>query len=74
MSEFTHQVCFRQPVGCKGEGSVTARWLSKEAASIGIEAYFEHLVAQVCAQIVVGFLGSDHSRVQRDLFHEQMCS
>ncbi len=46
VSKFAHQVGFRQTLRCKGEGDLTACWLPKEAALIGIEAQFEHLVAK----------------------------
>ena len=53
MSEFAHQVGFRQSLRCKCEDSLTACWLSKEAALSSIEVQFEHLIAQARAQMVV---------------------
>ncbi len=44
MSEFAHQVRFRQPLGCDGDGDLTACWLPKEATLGGIEAHSEHLI------------------------------
>jgi hypothetical protein len=37
----------------KSDGGLTACWLPNQAALIGIEVEFEHLVAQARAQIVV---------------------
>ena len=53
MSKFTHQVCFRQTLGCKGDGELIACGLPKEASLIGIEAHFKHLVAKIGTQIII---------------------
>ncbi len=53
MAEFAHQVGFRQALGCNREGRLTARGLPQEAALIGIEAQFEHLIAPSGTQLVV---------------------
>lgn len=53
MSEFAHQFGFCQTLRCKGNGGLTACWLSNKAALLGIEAQFEHLVAKARAQIGV---------------------
>ena len=53
VSKFTHQVRFCQALGCKSDGGLTACWLPKEAALIGIEVEFEQLVAKAGAQVVV---------------------
>jgi hypothetical protein len=46
MSEFAHQVGFRQTLGCNRDGGLTACWLPKEASLVGIEAQFEQMVAK----------------------------
>ncbi len=53
MSEFAHLVDFGQPPGRNREGALTACWLPQEAALVGIEVQFEHLIALGGAQIVV---------------------
>ena len=53
MSKFTHQVSFCQALWGKSDDGLTACWLPEEAALVGIEVQFEHLVAQVRTQIVV---------------------
>ena len=53
VSEFTHELGFRQPLGRKGEDALTACRLPQKAALGGIEMHFEHLIAQARAQIVV---------------------
>jgi hypothetical protein len=45
MSEFAHQVGFRQPLGWDRKGHITACWLPKETALLGIQMEFEYPVA-----------------------------
>src|SRR5712692_3048935 len=53
MSEFAHQIGFRQSLGRNREDALTACWLPQKAALGGIEVQFEHLVAKARAQVVV---------------------
>src|SRR5579863_2831559 len=53
MSEFAHEVGFRQPLGCNRESDLTACWLPKEAFLVDIKTQFEHLVTKARAEIVV---------------------
>ena len=50
VAKFTHQVRFCQALGSKRDGGLTACELANEAALLGIEAQFEHLVAQFRAK------------------------
>jgi len=47
VSEFTHELGFRQPLGRKGEDALTACRLPQKAALGGIEMHFEHLIARM---------------------------